>query len=87
MTERSRTVQDAFGRNVEGRDVDISESTERFSELRLEDGTILRIKPSVLQVTRLVEQWDPEGNPIYVVRSQNLVLVSEAPAQLKRKSQ
>lgn len=87
MAERSRTVQDALGRNVEGRDVDISESTERFSELRLEDGTILRIKPSVLQVTRLVEQWDPEGNPIYVVRSQNLVLVSEAPAELKRKSQ
>ncbi len=87
MAERSRTVQDAFGRNVEGRDVDISESTERFSELRLEDGTILRVKPSVLQVTRLVEQWDPEGNPIYVVRSQNLVLVSEAPAELKRKSQ
>lgn len=86
MAERSRTVQDAFGRNVEGRDVDISESTERFSELRLEDGTILRVKPSVLQVTRLVEQWDPEGNPIYVVRSQNLVLVSEAPAELKRKS-
>ena len=50
MAERSRTVQDAFGRNVEGRDVDISESTERFSELRLEDGTILRIKPSVLRL-------------------------------------
>ena len=80
-------MRDDSGKSVEGRDVDVIESTERFSELRLEDGTILRIKPNVLKVTRLVEQWDSDNNPIYVVRSQSIVLVSEAPADLKRRSQ
>lgn len=76
-------MQDDSGRSVR---VDVIESTERFSELRLEDGTTLRIKPNVMKVARLVGQWDSDGNPIYVVGSRSLVLVSEAPAGLKKRN-
>lgn len=85
MAERPITVPDASGNDAEGREVNLIESTERFSELRLEDGSTLKIKPNVLQIVRLVEKWDSDDNPIYVVKSQSLVVVADAPADLKRR--
>ena len=85
MAKRTRIVKDASGRNVKGEDVGIIESTERFSELRLEDGTVIKIKPSVITVTRLYDQWDAENNPVYVLRSQNIVTLDDVPPDLKRK--
>jgi len=69
---------------LEGRNVDIIESTERFCDLKLSDGTILKIKPSVIRVARLVDQWDNQGDPMYVVSSNNVLIVAQAPPDLKK---
>lgn len=72
------------GEEVEGNLVGIEQSVERFCEVALNDGTVLRIKPSVTQVVRLKEHWDNEGNPIYAVASQNVLVVDSVDEKLKK---
>ena len=84
MVERKKNVQDSAGNQVEGTVVAIEESTERFSEVRLGDGTILKTKLTVVEVIRIDGQWDNDGNPSYSVRSANVVAISESPPNLRR---
>jgi len=72
------------GKIVEGFEVPVVESTERWTEIRLEDGSILRIKPSVLSAIRVPGQYDQEGNPMYLLKATNTLLVAEAQEHLKR---
>ncbi len=65
--------------------VDIEESKEPFAEYTLADGTKLRVKQVAMEVWRLTEKFDPEGNPFYFLKSAGLMVV-EAPAGLKRKA-
>ena len=85
MTERKKKVKTNGGKLVDGTVVDIVESTERFSMVRLEDGTTLRTKSSVLEAIRIDGQWDKEDNPLYVIKQQNIVAIVESPENLKRK--
>ena len=87
MAERKKEVVDPAGRRLPGTVVGVEESTERFSEVRLEDGSTLKTKLTVVEVLRLDDQWDNDGNPSYSVRSANVVVVSEAPPELMRKVQ
>ena len=84
MVERMKKVRDQKGNLVEGISVGVVESTERFSEVRLEDGTTIRTKLSVFDAVRIDGQWDKEGNPVYVVKSHNIVTVVESPERLKK---
>lgn len=70
---------------LEATDVAVVESVERFSEIRLEDGTTLRIKPAIVQVFRADDRWDADGNPIYIVRSQNILSVLDTPKALMKR--
>jgi hypothetical protein len=38
---------------VDAVDVQVKESTERWSEVQLEDGTVLRVRPSILGALRV----------------------------------
>ena len=69
------------GQIKHGRLVPIQESTERWTELRLEDGTTIRMKPVATRVVRLPRQYDGNGSPIYVVQSTNVLDVA-APEHL-----
>jgi len=85
MPENKRKVTLPTG-IVEGMDVPIKESTERWSEITLEDGTTLRIKPNVMAVTRIDGQYDNEGNPMYALMSNQTMTVSNVPAHLRKGS-
>ena len=84
MAERRKTVTDQHGNPVEGTVVEVAESTERFSEISLTDGTVLRIKTVVTEAVRLDGKWDQDGHPMYIVRSSNIVSVVDSPAELGR---
>lgn len=86
MARRTK-VKDAHGNWVEGTVVNVEESTERFSEVKLEDSTVIRIKVVVIDAIRVDDQWDVEGNPVYIVKSNNVVAVAESPEQFRRKEQ
>lgn len=71
---------------MDGSEVGVSESTEKWSEVTLEDGTVIRIKPSVISAIRIDGQYDPEGNPMYGVKANNVVTIVSAPDHLRRGS-
>lgn len=68
---------------VEGTPVPILESTERWTEIRLEDGTTLRVKPVVMAVTRLDGRYDPDGNPMYALQA-GQAMTANAPDHLRK---
>ncbi len=75
------------GKPVDAVEVPIQESTERWTELRLEDGAVIRVKPMIVSVARIENQWDQENNPVYAVRGgQNVMTVVSVPDQLKKPS-
>jgi hypothetical protein len=87
MAQRTVTTQlkpNGPLQTVSGEDIPISESTERWSELKLEDGSTLRVKPSIVAVTRVPGAFDPEGNPIYVVQGGMVMVVSSVGQGLKQ---
>lgn len=73
MVGRRRQVPGPNGSTVEGSIVNVQETTERWTDVRLVDGTTFRIKVSVSEVVRLDDQWDKEGNPVYSVSSNTVI--------------
>jgi hypothetical protein len=72
---------------VEGFDVPVEESNERWSEFKLEDGTVLKAKVTVVSAVRLDGQFDPQGNPLYVMNLSPVMAIVEAPERLRKKVQ
>ena len=64
--------------------VDIVSSKDGWSEFTLEDGTVIRAKAVVLDVKKMVDQYNLEGEPIYEMQ---LTMVNQArvPDNLKKK--
>ena len=87
MSHSKVTAKMKDGRVVEGLDISIIESTERFSEFFLEDGTVLRAKPLITTIIRSENEWDQDGNPVYHCKNAIIITVKEIQATLKRKSQ
>ncbi len=71
-------------REVDAELIEASQSNERWNEYLLEDGTVLKIKLVVKKVLRTRELYDPSGNPVYAVESENVITVN-APDSLRRK--
>jgi hypothetical protein len=85
MAERKTKVTlPPDNRTVEGFDVPVESSTERWTELKLEDGSILRVKPAIASIVRIPDLYDPDGNPLYVVRGSMMMSVVESPEKLQR---
>ena len=55
--------------------IDISSSQEHWNQYLLDDGTVLKLKVVATEILRMDDQYDQEGNPIYVVKSTNVVSV------------
>ena len=71
------------GTEVEAMNVDFETVKEDWNEYKLKDGTILKFKTVVSNVIR-TENYDPmTGDPVYHVRSTNILRVN-VPSELKR---
>jgi hypothetical protein len=64
-------------------DVDFETVREDWNEYRLEDGTILKFKTIVSSIIRTEEHDPMTGDPVYHVRSTNILRV-KVPEELKR---
>jgi hypothetical protein len=69
--------------SVDASEVTVEESTERWTDVKLGDGTHLRIKPVVVTAARLDNRYDGDGNPVYLVRVNQIMSVVSAPDILK----
>ena len=83
MAERKITAPLPDGKVVPATDVPVEQSTERWSEVTLEDGTVFRIKPVVLSVARLDGHYDEDGNSWYMVKSNAVISLVHVPDSLR----
>ena len=68
-----------------GKEVDFDVIGEDWNTYQLKDGTVLKVKMVLAGVIRLYNKFDPLGNPIYLIKSTNVVRVMDVPGELKRK--
>jgi len=87
MVERKTKIKLPTGQVVDGFEVPVEESTERWSEYKLEDGSILRVKINIITVTRIPEMWDNQGHPFYSINAAPLMAIVESPERLRKKVQ
>lgn len=64
--------------------VDVNQSSEYWNQYLLEDGTVLKFKVVATQVAKIDGEHDSEGNPVYHVKSANVLTVI-CPDELKKK--
>jgi hypothetical protein len=65
--------------------VDIISTKEGWSEFNLEDGTVIRAKSVLLDVKKMIGQFNAEGDPIYALQ---MILTNQTkvPDHLKKKA-
>ncbi len=56
---------------------------EHWNEYVCDDGTLIRLKPVVTEILRVEGEYDPMGNPVYVVQNVNVTHV-EPPENLRK---
>lgn len=61
-------------RTIEAEDMDFQSKREDWSEYQVEDGYTIRIKLVVSSILKTADR-DPQGNPVYIVQSTNIVKV------------
>ena len=78
-----RNTIDYQGRKVEGEVLEFQSKGEAWNQYELEDGTTLRVKIVMLDVVRLIDEYDDNGEPVYVLSAQQIVATS-APSHLRK---
>ncbi len=68
-----KTVQVPSGPPVTGEVVTVVESTERYSDIRLSDGAVLRIKSTASEALRIKGEVDSDGNPRYYAKLHTVI--------------
>jgi len=63
--------------------IEVQQSSEQWNQYLLADGSVIRLKAIVTEVWRIVDEYDAEDNPAYIVRSRNVVTVT-APDELRK---
>lgn len=77
----SKKIINYQGRQVSGTSLDFK-GTEDWNVYKLEDGTTLKMKTVMTEVVRIDGEYDPSGEPIYTVKSSN-ILNADIPQKLK----
>ncbi len=75
------------GEIVRGLEVPVEESNERWSEIKLEDGTVIRVKLNVISAVRVPGQFDQAGIPMYVMNMTPTIAILSVPENLRKKVQ
>ena len=80
---RTRRIKDPkTDESVEVKVVEIESEENRPIRVRLKDGALLRIRLDVIEIARVLDRYDAEGNPVYVIRSAKTHYVLEPPIDL-----
>lgn len=88
MAERRVKVQiPPNNETVDGVEVDVDEALEKWSEVRFVDGSLIRVKVTVASAIRVDGRWDQDGNPLYIIKGTQTMVVSSSPENLRKKKQ
>lgn len=86
MARKKAVGRKPNGEEIFGIPVTPTGTQEYWSTYILEDGSQIKIKTVVHEILRVDGQYDPEGNPVYLVKSQQVVSV-DAPEELRKKKE
>jgi len=86
MQSRRVPVTLPTGAKGEGTEIQVDESSERWSEFVLQDGTVIRAKVTITSAVRVDDQYDPLGNPLYLTNLAPVITVV-SPENLRKKVQ
>lgn len=64
-----------------GEDIDFEEKEEHWNVYKLKDGTTLKIRLILVGIKRL-RKHGPDGTPLYMINSQNVVRAVDIPKEL-----
>ena len=77
-----RTIRMPYkGRVIEAEEMIVERASEEWNTYILDDGTVVRLKVVVLRVARIPGEYDDEGNEVFVVKSNNVVVVDSPEAR------
>lgn len=80
----TKTTLNMLGQEIPVTEVPIMERHETPADYRLEDGSFVRFATVATAVYRIDGQYDPEGNPVYIIKNGNVVTVMKADPSVKR---
>jgi hypothetical protein len=69
---------------AQGEEIDFEEKEEHWNVYRLKDGTTLKVKLILIGIRRL-KKHNPDGTPLYLINSQNVVRAVDIPKELMAK--
>jgi hypothetical protein len=72
------------GRQVTATEIPVEKSDERWSEYTLQDGTIIRGKINIISISRVENEYDATGQPVYQFNAAPALGFVEIPDRLKR---
>lgn len=78
-----RTV-DYEGKKVQGSEVRFDTIREEWNVYELNDGSTLKVKIIVAGIIRVNGEYNNEGDPIYIIKSKNLVTSIDVPSHLRK---
>jgi hypothetical protein len=84
VTEYPKAKAILDGQLVDGVEVPIVEAKEQWSEFKLDDGSVIRVKLAVGSIVRVPGRYDVEGNPIYAVKATTVVAIPIVPDHLRQ---
>jgi hypothetical protein len=77
------TVQLGYDPKGPSESIDIVSSKDGWSEYTLADGTVIRVKGALLDVSKMVGQYNANGEPVYVLQM-TMVNQAKVPDNLKK---
>ena len=80
-----RTTVEFEGQTVPAEELEFDNEKEPWSVYKLEDGTVIKAKQSLVSICRLVDKFKPDGEPIYVFKIAGMMNV-DVPPELKKKA-
>jgi len=63
------------GEDAEGEELDYKVIKEDWNVYELEDGSIIKVKLVASNVVKLRDKFDSDGNPLYLLKSTNVMTV------------
>ena len=64
------------GKEAEATPVEVNHASEKWNEYLLEDGSVLKMKLILKKIMRVENEFDAEGNPVYVMQTTNVTAVT-----------
>ena len=64
-------------KEVEGKEIDVLLSNEKWNEYQLSDGNILMFKEVLISVVKVIGEQNPDGTPAYIFQTHKVTRIKE----------